>query len=79
MNEKKGNYIIVSEYNHFCIIENGFKKDAIEIAKIMEEIEKDNNPRIFKIEREINWRKQEKEDKVESKENSVSMYDVRLF
>lgn len=67
MNEEKGRYVIVSNYNHYCIIADGLEKDAIETAKTMKQIEKDNNPRIFKIEKEIYWQEKGREEITEKR------------
>lgn len=67
MSEEKGNYIVVSEYSHFCILENVFESEAVEIAEIMNKTKEDNYSRIFKIEKEINWKEQKEEN---SKENT---------
>lgn len=81
MSEKKGNYVVVSEYSHFCLIENAFESEAIEIAKIIEKLEKDNHAKIFKIEKEIDWKgnteeKDSKENTEKGQNDSFSRYDI---
>lgn len=84
MNKEK--YIVISgSYSKICLVDD--IKKAVEIAECFISLEKDyfkkeeeNKPRIFKIEKEINWKNwKEREEKQEKKEEIKVVFNLRIL